>query len=143
MYAEGKAGERFAVRNSGAIAIVEGAGDHCCEYMTAGCSIILGEVGNNFGAGMTGGVAFVYDQSKALSKHLNASSVEIVELSNTDKSTLNFFISSIKDYVKETGSVKAKNIIKNISEELKYIKLVKPINSSMEDIKKNTINKVA
>ncbi len=143
MYAEGKAGERFAVRNSGAIAIVEGAGDHCCEYMTGGCSVILGEVGNNFGAGMTGGIAFVYDQSKRLSKNINESSVEIIELSNTDKITSNFFIKSIEDYIKETGSVKAKHIIRNISEELKNIKLVKPINSSMEDIKKNTINKVA
>ena len=132
-----------AVRNSGAIAIVEGAGDHCCEYMTGGCSIILGEVGNNFGAGMTGGIAFVYDYSKTLSNNLNTSSVEIIELSDTDKSTLNFFKKYIKDYIKETGSITAKKIIKNISEELKNIKLVKPINSSMEDIKKNTINKVA
>ncbi len=143
MFAEGKAGERFAVRNSGAIAIVEGAGDHCCEYMTGGCSIILGEVGNNFGAGMTGGIAFVYDQSKNLSKNINSGSVEIIELSSTDKATLNFFLKYIKDYVSETGSIKGKNIINNISDELKYIKMVKPINSSMEDIKKNTINKVA
>ena len=63
LYAEGKAGERFAVRNSGAIAVTEGAGDHCCEYMTGGSVIVLGEVGNNFGAGMTGGVAFIYDDS--------------------------------------------------------------------------------
>ena len=143
LYAEGKAGERFAVRNSGAIAIVEGAGDHCCEYMTGGCSIILGNVGNNFGAGMTGGVAFVYDQSNNLSKNLNTSSVEVIELSSADKVTFKFFMKCIKDYEKETGSIKAKNIINNISQEAKNIRLVKPINSSMEDIKKNTINKVA
>ena len=70
LYAEGKAGERFAVRNSGAISVVEGAGDHCCEYMTGGCTIVLGQVGNNFGAGMTGGVAFVYDEFNNLKKIL-------------------------------------------------------------------------
>ena len=83
--AEGKAGERFAVRNSGAIATIEGAGDHCCEYMTGGSVTVLGEVGNNFGAGMTGGVAFVYDKSHRLDKNLNKSSVELVELSKADK----------------------------------------------------------
>ncbi len=92
---------------------------------------------------MTGGIAFVYDQSKNLSKNINSGSVEIIELSSTDKATLNFFLKYIKDYVSETGSIKGKNIINNISDELKYIKMVKPINSSMEDIKKNTINKVA
>ena len=55
------AGERFAVRNSGASAVVEGAGDHCCEYMTGGCVVVLGDTGLNFGAGMTGGFAMVYD----------------------------------------------------------------------------------
>ena len=66
LYAEGKAGERFAVRNSGAVATIEGAGDHCCEYMTGGSVTVLGGVGDNFGAGMTGGVAFIYDDSHKL-----------------------------------------------------------------------------
>ena len=61
LYAAGLAGERFAVRNSGATAVIEGAGDHCCEYMTGGTVVVLGETGVNFGAGMTGGIAFVYD----------------------------------------------------------------------------------
>ena len=143
MFAEGKAGERFAVRNSGATAVVEGAGDHCCEYMTGGCSLILGEVGNNFGAGMTGGIAFVYDKNNALTKNLNASSVEHIDLSTIDKTTLKYFKELVRDYIKETGSKKAKAIMKNINIELKYFKLVKPINASMEDIIKNTINKVA
>ena len=57
----GVAGERFAVRNSGAVAVVEGVGEHCCEYMTGGTVVVLGETGRNFGAGMTGGQAYVYD----------------------------------------------------------------------------------
>ena len=143
LYAEGKAGERFAVRNSGAISVIEGAGDHCCEYMTGGCTIVLGEVGNNFGAGMTGGVAFVYDKTGNTRKNLNIGSVEIVNLESCDKSAVNFFKKIVKDYTKETKSVNAKNILSNIENEMKNIYLVKPLNSSMEDIKKNTINKVA
>merc|ERR1711991_741253 len=137
LYAEGKAGERFAVRNSGAIATIEGAGDHCCEYMTGGCVIVLGEVGNNFGAGMTGGVAFIYDDSGKLDKNLNNSSVELLELTKADKPTVNFFKKIIKDSSKETKSIKAMNILKNFEDEIKNIKLIKPINASMEDIKKN------
>jgi glutamate synthase (NADPH/NADH) large chain len=143
MYAEGKAGERFAVRNSGAVAVVEGAGDHCCEYMTGGCSIILGEVGNNFGAGMTGGVAFMYDKNKTLHKNINDSSVEYVDLSSADKITLKYFKTIMKDYINETNSINAKEIMKNLNDEIKNFKLIKPINASMEDIIKNTINKVA
>ena len=111
--------------------------------MTGGCSLILGEVGNNFGAGMTGGIAFVYDKNNALTKNLNASSVEHIDLSTIDKTTLKYFKELVRDYIKETGSKKAKAIMKNINIELKYFKLVKPINASMEDIIKNTINKVA
>ena len=143
LYAEGKAGERFAVRNSGAHAIVEGAGDHCCEYMTGGCAVILGQVGNNFGAGMTGGVAFVYDEFNNLNKNINMSSVELIDMSATDKTTIHFLEKLLKDYVKKTKSVKASSIMENISKYLSKFKLIKPINSSLEDIKKNTINKVA
>ena len=143
LYAEGKAGERFAVRNSGAISVIEGAGDHCCEYMTGGCTIVLGSVGTNFGAGMTGGIAFVYDRDNKLNESINQSSVELVKIQDTDKTIVNYFKKIMRDYINETKSINAKYIMKNISEEFKYIKLVKPINSSMEDIKKNSINKVA
>ncbi|MGM9451669.1 hypothetical protein RRF55_29400, partial [Klebsiella sp. K47] len=61
LFAAGRAGERFAVRNSGALAVIEGAGDHCCEYMTDGIVLVLGKVGLNFGAGFTGGLAYVLD----------------------------------------------------------------------------------
>ena len=92
---------------------------------------------------MTGGVAFVYDKTHRLDKNLNKSSVELVELSKADKTTISYFKKIIRDYVKETKSIKAKEILKNFENEISNIKLIKPINASMEDIKKNVINKVA
>ncbi len=78
VYINGKAGERFAVRNSGAIAVVEGVGDHCCEYMTGGRVVVLGETGRNFAAGMSGGVAYVWDKNHNFDYFCN---MEMVELS--------------------------------------------------------------
>ncbi len=80
LFAAGLAGERFGVRNSGATAVVEGTGDHCCEYMTGGIVVILGETGRNFGAGMTGGVAFVYDEKNTLPQNLNPELVAMERL---------------------------------------------------------------
>jgi glutamate synthase (NADPH/NADH) large chain len=77
VYFQGVAGERFAVRNSGATAVVEGAGDHCCEYMTGGTVCVLGPVGRNFAAGMSGGIAYVYDPEGALKQQCNLDSVEL------------------------------------------------------------------
>src|SRR5204863_5269503 len=74
----GRAGERFAVRNSGAVAVIEGVGDHCCEYMTGGTVVVLGPVGYNLGAGMTGGQAFVWDPEANLTARLNTALVEAV-----------------------------------------------------------------
>src|SRR5437764_13985921 len=71
LFVAGRAGERFAVRNSGATAVIEGAGDHCCEYMTGGTVAVLGPVGLNLGAGMTGGEAYVYDPESALRARVN------------------------------------------------------------------------
>merc|ERR1711937_496812 len=70
-HANGRAGERFCVRNSGAFAVVEGAGDHCCEYMTGGVTVVLGSVGRNVGAGMTGGLGYFYDPDSTLEPRLN------------------------------------------------------------------------
>src|SRR5204862_1773315 len=78
VFIAGAAGERFAVRNSGATAVVEGVGDHCCEYMTGGTVVVLGPVGYNVGAGMTGGQAFVWDPDSSLTARLNAALVEVV-----------------------------------------------------------------
>ena len=77
-YINGKAGERFCVRNSGAKTVVEGIGDHGCEYMTGGVAVILGEVGRNFGAGMSGGIAFVYDKNKTFESHCNKEALNLL-----------------------------------------------------------------
>ncbi len=84
VYINGRAGERFAVRNSGAIAVVEGVGDHCCEYMTGGRVVVLGETGRNFAAGMSGGVAYVWDKNHTFDYFCN---MEMVELSLLEDST--------------------------------------------------------
>ena len=80
-YFRGIAGERFAVRNSGAIAVVEGAGDHCCEYMTGGIVVVLGKTGRNFAAGMSGGIAYVLDEAGDFAKLCNMSMVELEPVS--------------------------------------------------------------
>ncbi|KUO55100.1 MAG: glutamate synthase subunit alpha [Sphingomonadales bacterium BRH_c3] len=79
-YFEGVAGERFAVRNSGAIAVVEGAGDHCCEYMTGGVVVVLGQTGRNFAAGMSGGLAYVYDPDGTFAQLINPAQVDLVPI---------------------------------------------------------------
>ncbi|MEM9310208.1 MAG: glutamate synthase subunit alpha, partial [Pseudomonadota bacterium] len=79
-YFNGVGGERFAVRNSGAIAVVEGAGDHACEYMTGGVVVVLGKTGRNFAAGMSGGVAYVYDPDGTFSQLVNHAQVDLVPI---------------------------------------------------------------
>jgi glutamate synthase (NADPH/NADH) large chain len=79
-YFRGIAGERFAVRNSGAVAVVEGAGDHCCEYMTGGIVVVLGKTGRNFAAGMSGGIAYVLDEDGGFDKLCNLAMVELEPL---------------------------------------------------------------
>ena len=105
LYAAGRAGERLAVRNSGATAIVEGAGDHCCEYMTGGLVVVLGDTGHNFGAGMTGGFAYVLDLNRHFVDRYNH---ELVEIHRIDTENMEMYQSHLmkllEDYVKETGS---------------------------------------
>ena len=84
MYINGQAGERFAVRNSGATAVVEGVGDHGCEYMTGGKVVVLGEVGKNFAAGMSGGIAYVWDKSRSFRSLYNSEMVELFDIDNKD-----------------------------------------------------------
>jgi glutamate synthase (NADPH) large chain len=79
-YFQGVAGERFAVRNSGAVAVVEGCGDHGCEYMTGGVAVVLGDTGRNFAAGMSGGIAYVYDSNGQFGKLCNMSGVELEKI---------------------------------------------------------------
>ena len=125
LYASGQAGERFAVRNSGSFAVVEGCGAHGCEYMTGGTAIILGQVGDNFGAGMTGGMAFVYDENNDFENFANPSSI-IWQPVETDF-WKNFLKESIKDFENKTYSQKAKKILDNFDSELKKFKQVCPV----------------
>jgi len=108
-FAAGRAGERFAVRNSGAKAVVEGVGDHGCEYMTEGVVVILGETGRNFGAGMSNGVAYVLDESRELPKKLNPELVGMQQVTaDADIVLLHTMISRHRD---ATGSRRAKDIL--------------------------------
>ncbi|WP_371186625.1 glutamate synthase large subunit [Thalassotalea maritima] len=125
LYAAGRAGERFAVRNSGCHAIVEGAGDHACEYMTGGVVTFLGDVGLNFGAGMTGGFAYVLDEQNDLQSRLNGESIEIVDLQSL---TIHqeHLRGIINHHLEETGSPRAAYILENFAEFATKFKLVKP-----------------
>ena len=143
LYAEGIAGERFGVRNSGCTAVIEGSGDHTCEYMTGGAVVVLGDTGNNFGAGMTGGLAFVYDKNKSFKNKINAQSVEISSLSNNAYSDhQSFLLKLLKSYYKKTKSIHANNLINNYKEEIKNFVMVKPKASSYKELL-NLITKVA
>jgi glutamate synthase (NADPH) large chain len=122
-YINGKAGERFCVRNSGAKAVVEGIGDHGCEYMTGGIAVILGEVGRNFGAGMSGGIAYIYDPNNTFKKHCN------LEGLNLDPVTITEDISTLKGLIENhynaTLSPLAQRILENWEAELpKFIKVL-------------------
>ena len=124
LFAAGQAGERFGVRNSGATAVVEGCDSNGCEYMTGGNIIILGDVGDNFAAGMTGGMAFVYDKNNNFEKRVNSESV-IWQIPETDywKSYLKDIIS---EHVSETHSKYAKKILDNFEGEMKNFYQVCP-----------------
>ncbi len=109
-YLRGMAGERFCVRNSGAKVVVEGIGDHGCEYMTGGLVIILGDTGRNFGAGMSGGVAYVWDRNKDFAPKLNGEMVAIEELTVEDENILKMYV---EQHLQYTDSDTAKNILDN------------------------------
>ena len=111
LYAAGIAGDRFAVRNSGANAVIEGCGDNGCEYMTGGSVVILGEVGNNFGAGMTGGMAFAYDKEGTLPLRINLEDVFYQQQMTTYWEGVLY--DKIQHYFMETNSQHAKEILDN------------------------------
>jgi glutamate synthase (NADPH/NADH) large chain len=90
-YFRGVAGERFAVRNSGAVAVIEGAGDHCCEYMTGGIVVVLGKTGRNFAAGMSGGIAYVLDEDGEFPKLCNLSMVELEPVLSEEMANENIY----------------------------------------------------
>ena len=127
LFAAGIAGERFAVRNSGALAVVEGTGDHACEYMTGGTVVILGETGIDFGAGMTGGAAFVYDRTKRFIDNLNTELVAARRIDVDDDNEGKLYLKKILvSYHNRTRSPKARFILDNYREELAYFWMVTP-----------------
>ncbi len=123
VFVRGKVGERFCVRNSGATAVVEGVGDHGCEYMTGGKVVVLGPTGRNFGAGMSGGVAYVYDADGMFFTRLNR---EMVDLDDLDEDDLEFLRGAIRAHRDETGSTVAAGILDHWRDEVGRFRKVMP-----------------
>ncbi len=141
LYVNGVVGERFCVRNSGAIAVVEGAGDHCCEYMTGGRTVVLGQTGRNFAAGMSGGVAYVLDEVGNFDFFCN---MEMVELSLIEDSMDSKEVQGlISNHYKYTGSQRAKHILDNWSSYVDKFKKIVPIEYKkvLQEEKMEAINK--
>ena len=134
MYAAGKAGERFCVRNSGAEVVVEGIGDNGCEYMTGGIVTILGSTGVNFGAGMTGGFAYILDETETLESRVNPELVEVLSLEG--RAILQEHLRGIINrHMEETGSRRAERILSGFDEHyVSLFKLVKPITSDVNSL---------
>ena len=142
LFANGKAGERFAVRNSMAKAVIEGAGDHCCEYMTGGVVVVLGTVGRNVGAGMTGGLGYFLDEDGSFPNHVNPEIVKVQRvISPAGEQQLKELI---QDHSDRTGSEKAKHILANWSEYLpKFWQVVPPSEASSPEASADATEKVA
>jgi glutamate synthase (ferredoxin) len=124
LFALGRAGERFGVRNSGARAVVEGAGDHCCEYMTGGIVVVLGGTGRNVGAGMTGGLAFILDEGGGLEARLNPETVALCELTTPEQEAL--LKPLLAAHLEATGSGLAARILADWSEWKPRFKVLVP-----------------
>ena len=131
VFINGVAGERFAVRNSGVSAVVEGVGEHGCEYMTGGCVVILGPTGKNFAAGMSGGIAYVLDENNTLYKNLNKEMISIEKVEN--KTDIQELKELVEEHVQLTGSEKGQEVLDNFAEYLPKFKKIIP-----DDYKKIT-----
>jgi glutamate synthase (NADPH/NADH) large chain len=141
LFAAGQAGERFAVRNSGATAVIEGTGDHCCEYMTGGVVCVLGRTGVNFGAGFTGGFAYVLDQAHDFVDRYNHELIDIHRLTHESMdANLQHLRELIQVHVAETGSVWGEEILNDLRSFIGHFWLVKPkaasIDSLIEDLRR-------
>jgi glutamate synthase (NADPH/NADH) large chain len=123
IFLSGLVGERFCVRNSGATAVVEGVGDHGCEYMTGGRVIVLGPTGRNFGAGMSGGIAYVYDRTGDFDRKVNFEMVEIEQLDDADRTFLKRTIERHRD---DTGSAVADRLLRAWTVEVSRFRKVMP-----------------
>jgi glutamate synthase (NADPH) large chain len=123
LYLRGVVGERFCVRNSGATAVVEGVGDHGCEYMTGGRVVVLGPTGRNFGAGMSGGIAYVYDGDGEFPTRVNYEMVALDELDDVDREDLHRMVMRHRD---ETGSAVASRLLDDWDDAIGRFRKVMP-----------------
>jgi glutamate synthase domain-containing protein 2/glutamate synthase domain-containing protein 3 len=123
LYAAGQAGDRFAVRNSGAIAVIEGAGNHCCEYMTGGIVVVLGRAGRNFGAGMSNGVAYVLDEAGTFESRVNHDMVGLEDLDEHDVEVLRRLL---REHEEKTASPRARTILVQWDDYLPLFRKVAP-----------------
>ncbi len=133
LFAAGKAGERFAVRNSGTIAVVEGIGDNGCEYMTGGIVTVLGRTGVNFAAGMTGGFAYVLDEDGNFDKKTNQELVELLDVADI-AIHVEHLRGLLSEHQQETGSGRAEQILTDFDHYLPMFKLVKPKSSDVKSL---------
>jgi glutamate synthase (NADPH) large chain len=124
-YFSGLAGERFAIRNSGAITVVEGVGDHGCEYMTGGVVVVLGDTGDNFAAGMSGGIAYVYDRHQRFNRRCNHAMVALEQVKDEDR--ISELYSLIESHYRYTNSQRAKSLINNWKRAVQDFVLVMPL----------------
>jgi glutamate synthase (NADPH/NADH) large chain len=139
LYVGGCVGERFAVRNSGASAVIEGAGDHCCEYMTGGHVTVLGNVGSNFGAGMTGGFAYVLDTNRRFFDQCNRSLINLDRIVSEEMESHRKFLKQIlARHIKETKSERAKLILDEFDRYEPSFWLVSPAALNIQDLLKAT-----
>jgi glutamate synthase domain-containing protein 3 len=123
-YIRGVTGERFCIRNSGLHTVVEGVGDHACEYMTGGIAVVIGKTGRNFAAGMSGGIAYVYDSEGNFKQKCNREMVELENLSKEDETNIH---SLLHNHFKYTKSTIAKALLDDFKKELKRFVKVMPI----------------
>ena len=123
LFAAGQAGDRFAVRNSGAVAVIEGAGNHCCEYMTGGIVVVLGRAGRNFGAGMSNGVAYVVDEAGNFAGRVNR---DMVELGAADEADLALLQRLVREHEEKTASPRARRILVHWEEFVPLFRKVTP-----------------
>jgi glutamate synthase domain-containing protein 2/glutamate synthase domain-containing protein 1/glutamate synthase domain-containing protein 3 len=126
LFVRGRAGERFAVRNSGALAVVEGVGDHGCEYMTGGAVVVLGSTGRNFAAGMSGGLAFVYDPERRFATRCNHEMVDVVNLAISEEEHKHLLFTLLSEHVAQTGSSLGTRILEQWERSLYDFALVFP-----------------
>lgn len=135
LFAAGRAGERFGVRNSGVHAVVEGAGDHCCEYMTGGIVTVLGKTGHNFGAGMTGGLAYVLDQDNQFVDRYNHELIEICRVNTESFEPYRRHLRSIiQEYAAVTNSNWGKHVLANFDDLIRLFWLVKPKAANLDGL---------